>query len=455
MNKYNSDRFLTIIICTFAVIFALVFKLMPTYYYHMGHHYLKKQDYVKARANFKNAYFFNRNDKDYRYYYVKSLLNLSPSEPIQKELFELASSSQQDSAQQAAITRVSEWRNAVLNNIGDNYIEQVPLDKGIIRWDIKKFPLKVVIVDNSEINVPSYYKNEILQAFAQWQVSTRLIKFELTNRIKDANIIVKIMPPPENVCEGNVCRYVVGFTTPNYKDSTLYDMTIVLYSTDPFGNYFSDKELYNTILHEIGHALGIMGHSYSSEDLMYMTSENDNSFYAPYRSSFQYLSTKDINTIELLYKLIPNITNTPLEEFNTKGLIYAPIILGTSSQISMRKLKEAQNYIKNAPNLAGGYIDLAIAYTELNKNRDALKALEKALELAKSDNEKFMVNYNLAVLNMNENNLEAALNYAKAAKQINNSEEVKELITNINHAKLANKKPFKGHMMSFDETPEK
>lgn len=231
-------------------------------------------------------------------------------------------------------------------------------------------------------------------------------------------------------------------------------MTIVLYSKDPFGNYFSDKELYNTILHEIGHALGIMGHSYSSEDLMYMTSDNDNSFYAPYRSSFQYLSSKDINTIKLLYKLIPNITNTPLEEFNKKGLIYAPVILGTSSQISTRKLKEAQNYIKNAPNLAGGYIDLAIAYTELNKNREALKALEKALELAKSDNEKYMVNYNLAVLNMNENNLEAASAYAKAAKELYNSEEVKELITNINHAKLTKKKPFKGHMMSFEETPE-
>lgn len=65
-----------------------------------------------------------------------------------------------------------------------------------------------------------------------------------------------------------------------------------------------------------------------------------------------------------------------------------------------------------------------------------------------------MVNYNLAVLNMNENNLEAASAYAKAAKELYNSEEVKELITNINHAKLTKKKPFKGHMMSFEETPE-
>ena len=87
-------------------------------------------------------------------------------------------------------------------------------------------------------------------------------------------------------------------------------MTIILYSKDPFGNFFSDKELYNTILHEIGHALGIMGHSYSSEDLMYMATDNDSNFYAPYRSSFQYLSSKDINTIKLLYKMFPDISNT-------------------------------------------------------------------------------------------------------------------------------------------------
>ena len=121
-----------------------------------------------------------------------------------------------------------------------------------------------------------------------------------------------------------------------------------------------------------------MGHSYSSEDLMYMSTDNNNSFYAPYRSSFQYLSSKDINTLKLLYKMIPNITNTPLEEFKTRNLIYPPIILGTSKQINSRKLKEALNYIKKAPDLSGGYVDLAVAYAESNRNNDALKALNAA-----------------------------------------------------------------------------
>lgn len=217
-------------------------------------------------------------------------------------------------------------------------------------------------------------------------------------------------------------------------------MTIVLYAKDPHGNFFSDKELYNTALHEIGHALGIMGHSYSSEDLMYMSSDNS-SFYTPYRSSFQYLSSQDINTIKLLYKLIPTITNS--EKINTKGLVYAPIILGTSKDISSRKLKEAQNYVKQAPDMSGGYVDMGIAYAELNKTNDAIKAMQKAYELSKTDNERYTSLYNLSAIYMNAGELEKALTYANEAKKIMNTDEIKDLITNINHAKVTKTKPFK------------
>ena len=76
--------------------------------------------------------------------------------------------------------------------------------------------------------------------------------------------------------------------------------------------------------------------------------------------------------------------------------------MGTSNQISLRKLKEAQNYIKNAPDIAGGYIDLGIAYAELNKYSEAIKALKKAYKLVKSDEERYMVCYNMAVICMND-----------------------------------------------------
>lgn len=415
----NRDRALVVVICAAAILFAAYIKISPKIYFNYGQKLLQKQEYVKAYKSFKKAYNFDKKNKDYKYYYTQTLTKLKPTLKVQKEIFKIASSTESDSAQQLAKDKIGEWRNIVLYNIGDNYIEQAPINNQIIRWE--KFPLKVAIeVDN---NVPAYYRQSILKAMEQWQISVPFVKFTLEN--KQADIIIKVLPMPENICDEKECKYVAGFTVPDYKGNHLKKMTITLYSKDPKGNFFSDKEIYNTTVHELGHALGIMGHSYSIGDLMYM-----GTFYSPVNASFQYLSTKDINTITLLYKLIPDITNNP--QLKTKGLVYAPIILGTSEQISERKLKEAQNYIKTAPDISNGYIDLGVAYSELGKQNEAIKAFETAFNLSKTDEEKYIASYNLAVAYMNSKNPKQAMKFAKMAQNYSNTEDVQELIMNIN-----------------------
>lgn len=436
----NKDKIITILVCTFFILFAVFLKATPVCFYYQGKSALDKKDYIKAHKCLKNAYNFDKKNKDYRYYYVQSLLRLSPTVTVQKEMFNIASSDDKDSAQTVAEAKIAEWRNNILSNIGNNYIEQAPSDKGIVRWSIEKFPLKIALVNQSNVEIPEYYNNEVYRAFSQWEVSSQILKFSSTNNANDADILVKFENLPNDVCDGNGCKYVVGFTTPSIKNNILKKMTITLYTKDPNGNYFSDKELYNTILHEAGHALGIMGHSYSSDDLMYMATEGSN-FYTPYRSSFQYLSSQDINTIKLLYKLVPAITNS--EKVNTKGLVYAPIVLGTSKEISLRKLKDAQNYVKSAPDIPSGYVDLGIAYAELNKTHEAVKALQKALTLSKSDSDKYISYFNIAVVFVNSGDTKNALEYALKAQSISNNDEINELITNIRHAQITKSKPFK------------
>lgn len=436
----NKDKIITILVCAFFILFAVFLKATPVWFYYQGKSALDKKDYIKAHKCLKNAYNFDKKNKDYRYYYVQSLLRLSPTVTVQKEMFNIASSDDKDSAQTVAEAKIAEWRNNILSNIGNNYIEQAPSDKGIVRWSIEKFPLKIALVNQSNVEIPEYYNNEVYRAFSQWEVSSQILKFSSTNNANDADILVKFENLPNDVCDGNGCKYVVGFTTPSIKNNILKKMTITLYTKDPNGNYFSDKELYNTILHEAGHALGIMGHSYSSDDLMYMATEGSN-FYTPYRSSFQYLSSQDINTIKLLYKLVPAITNS--EKVNTKGLVYAPIVLGTSKEISLRKLKDAQNYVKSAPDIPGGYVDLGVAYAELNKTHEAVKALQKALTLSKSDSDKYISYFNIAVVFVNSGDTKNALEYALKAQSISNNDEINELITNIRHAQITKSKPFK------------
>ena len=288
----NKDRTTTFIIWTLLIAVGIVFKFMPDFYFWQGRDFYKKQDFVKAHKSLQKAYSLNKYNKDIRYYYAKTLTNLTPNLTVQKAVFELATSKQQDSAQQVAENQISLWRSNVLRKIGDNYIEQVPFDKGVLRWDESRFPLKIIINNQSGQELPPYYLEEITKAFEQWQTSSGFITFATTQKTHNADIIINIEPTPSDMCSEKNCKYVVGFTTPSVKGENLKNMTITLYTKDAYNNFFSDKELYNTILHEIGHAIGL-GHSHNPADIMY----------TPHQKGINSISQGDKLTVNWLYTL--------------------------------------------------------------------------------------------------------------------------------------------------------
>ncbi len=426
--------------------FAVGINIVPEYYYKLGINAYEKGDYQTAYKNFYNAKLISPSDSDYRYYYVQTLAKFKPSVRIQKEMFKFVEDGKDDSAHVAAGIQVAVWRNNILQQYGENYIEQAPINNQIMRWNPKTFPLKVYVDFADIATVPDYYNNEIFRAFGQWQVSSGFLAFKFIDSPDSADITVKFAPLPKNNCNQTGCKYVVAHTIPTIKNNILKQMTITIYDKDANGSYFSDRQLYNTVLHEIGHALGIMGHSYSTDDLMYMAEDGreENPMLTRYRSDFQYISNKDVSTLKLLYNLIPSVTNTPLDEVNTENLIYPPIVLGTTKNMSQQKLKEAQKYVQEAPDIPNGYIDMAIAYDELGKFDLAVQALQNAFNKAQTDMDKYIVLYNYAVLYLNNNNPETAMQYAKQAKQIGDSEELFDLMSNIEHAIETKSSPFKG-----------
>ena len=434
MNSKTRDRIIIILICVSAIIFGIVVKILPSYYFNLGKTQLDKQNYVEAYNNLKKAYSFDHTNKDIRYYYVESLSHLVPSIMIQKELFEISDSKEHDSAQNLASIKIGELRAKLTAMVTDNYIEQVSNENGIIRWDKSAFPLKVFI-QIADSNVPDYYKVEILRALNQWHTITGFLSFALVDNQDAANIYIKIAPLPANVCSNGECKYVVGETSPTIQKGILKKMTITLYDKDAHGQYFSDKEMFNTILHEMGHALGIEGHSYNSNDIMYMSQSGAEDIYAPYKSSFQYISSADLNTITLLYNMVPDITNIATDKINVKGLIYPPIILGNSETRNSKKIQEAENYIRKAPNIPGGYIDLAGAYGEAGNVTLALKTMDKAMTVAQKDDDKFIIKYNSAVICANNGRLSKAETFAREAQNIKNESDVQELLANIQKQK--------------------
>lgn len=424
------------------VIFLIIGQSLPFVFAYLGESAYKKQNYVAAYRHLSTARTLAPKNSEFKYKYVLTMSKLKPTISVQKQMFEISEEPKEDSAVYAAKQQITNWNKQVLMNYGSTYIEQAPFDSKILRWNPSTFPLKFSIEGGADI--PEYYKTEIGSAFKQWQDSTGFLKFTAENTLRNANIVVKFMPLPKNNCDSAGCKYVVAYTEPEIKAGQLKKMTITMYERDAMGNYFSDRELYNTILHEIGHALGLMGHSYSTEDVMYMASTaGQNNIFARYRSSFQYISSIDLNTIRLLYNLTPDITNTDLSKLNTEGLLYAPVVLGGTDKITKRKIKEAEAYIKKALELPNGYIDLAAAYAEQQNVKKAEQNLKMALKYSRTNDEQYLVYYNLAVVYLNNNMPKEALAAAEQAKQISATEEIAELIGNIEHAIATKRKPFK------------
>lgn len=416
-----------------AVFLFLIQKFIPDIAFNIGKDAYIQKDYPKAFQMFKFATTLNGYNKDYRYYFVETMLQLKPTIQIQKELFKLSQTNMADSADLIADQQIAKWKNIILSNAGDNYIEKVPFNDKILRWDPKTFPLKVNIKNNSS-TAPAYYIQVIKGAFIKWQETTNnFIKFEFINDQQNANILVSINSSDTmKKCQGENCKYTVATTVPSISGARLKSMKIMFFDSNNLGKPFTQKEIYNSAVHEIGHALGIMGHSDNKYDVMYMQN-NQNGEYDKVITDLQLISQRDLNTINLLYKLIPDITNTDLSKYDTSHQFFAPIVMGSEEEINTSKMQEAQNYIANAPDLPNGYIDLAAAYAEAKQYSKAVTSLNKALNLCSNDDERFVVYYNFAVTYMQIKDWDNALKYATLAKAIQPSADIDGLIAMINY----------------------
>lgn len=435
---------ITLVILT-AVCIWFFGKMLPDFYLDLGKKAYEQRDYVTAYNDLSFVVKLSPKNRDIRYYYVKTLVMLKPTLQIQKALYEISQMHVPDSADLVADIQILKWRSQILSQIGENYIEKAPFNNEILRWDAGKFPLNVYIQNKSTTASP-YFQQQIQKAFLQWQASTGgFIRFKFVGDEKDANIFVTINPSTDmKKCTETDCKYTVAYTTPAIRGNLLKKMDIFFYDSNNLGQPFSQKEVYNTALHEIGHSLGIMGHSENKNNLMFME-ENPNekdSRFDLLRSDFQAISPADLNTLTLLYELVPDITNTPAGEFDTSRQFFAPIVMGDENTINSQKILEAKNYIKAAPNLPNGYIDLASAYSESKQFSKAIENLNRALDFSSNDNERFIINYNFAVTYVQIKDWPNALKYAQNAKTLKPSSEIDGLLALINY-NLGNKKEAK------------
>lgn len=419
----------------FVVLVVALFYKSPfsaMYNYNKARDLYNQRQYEQSLPYFEKSLFADPKGILARFFYVLALSKSEPKYSIQKKLFEMANSKIEDEASKYAKSQTMYLRYKLLDGIENNYIFNAAMGSDILRWDIRSFPLSVYI--DSPNSVPPYYIESINRAMNLWSSRTNFVKFKQAQNPLDADILIRFENTPNDLCKGGICKYAIAHTEPQIdKNKILKQMDLTFYKTNPRNENFTSREVFNTALHELGHTLGIMGHSDNPNDLMYSMKESDIDIFAFMRSEEHSLTARDLKTLVLLYRIEPTISN--VKNLHSENFYYAPLILGNDDVRLQKKLNEYKKYTQTYPNMAAGYINLASVYVDLGDFDSALREINKAEQLANTKDEQFLVHYDRAIIYYNQQKYSSALEAAQHAQSIKNENNVQELIKDIEKIK--------------------
>lgn len=173
------------------------------------------------------------------------------------------------------------------------YLQHCLKDDILCRWPDNAMPLYVYIApfqwyEKKKQQESLVYRQLVLDALETWrQVSNNLVRFQIVDNLNQSQIDFKWR---------RVDRRTLGHCTYEIDaQNRIFSAEIQIGISDGLihAAYQDAEEVQHTVLHEIGHALGLLGHSDHSADIMYV----------PHQYGVHSLSSRDAETLRWLYQL--------------------------------------------------------------------------------------------------------------------------------------------------------
>ncbi len=204
------------------------------------------------------------------------------------------------------------------------------------RWN--HFPLKVFI-DASYQNLRSSYPNDVKVALSEWTKAASFVTFTEVTNAENADIVVKWV---DRLKEGS--KDTIGNTDLKFLDTERFKViqsAEIQLLTKEDGKVFTDLDMVNLAMHEIGHAIGL-DHVDSKDSIMYPKLNLPS-------VEVKQISILDLDALKQIYKLPAKPDMILIEANATKSTISSLIrtryFVNISVTVQNEGLSDAQESI--------------------------------------------------------------------------------------------------------------